>query len=776
MQPLDWRFYHYLTALLFPLVCGGGLGGYLLQKPEWVADTEILAQEEHLKESQPDIVIVGNSMAFTDVDLEQLEKETGLKGAHIKENGSSAPTWYTLLKYRVFENGHRPKVVVVVAWLAPMLETKLTAPKSLAVLNRHFAEPDAVLATRTLADAGLVGSLRSRAEAVKAGWMEALRDGVVGLIFGEAPEEALGKVFAQGEFLKDASEVRVIPVQEQVRETTASAEVNPADSYLGEITALCRQYGADVVFLRAPLAPSNRSEETATPAQLRDTIRTLNSLGAGWVDLWDEDVPETEFADIRHLNRTGKKHLTSRLAESLKVLGVGTGTIAPSKVPIQPDRVERVGEPDPIEAVLSEKLFAPCGRELKAPSVAAVAEAEVAEAGFGPVSPVGVWLDGKVLMRRSKVLELTECSGKSTHIKGSLRFSLPGLDIKGTPTAGYLTELPVRVDEFPPVWWVLPGTTLRFLFDSGWEGSEPFSVALAVHQFGEGEVLAKVAGEAIELVAEGEDLVGKKLGGVAPVEPWSVELTVPSGGLPVAVRKLELAGQPWIGGEQAMMARLIENPPSYALKPPELPQPEGITVGKDGLYRLLAPELNLLANPHLVDKLDVSACSPVRILEDGVALPLPNQPLNEVREQGAGRYQHLTGFLPFKPVDNSDPRENGRSYRLVLDENRKCKSRWWLYPGDAAVFTARAVVLSKIRLPFSALVLRAVPVEKSEEKLMIRVWANGRMYLERELTFLELGEVLSLPLQEAIPRLPKDLRVELESSGFMLVTSMSLSE
>jgi hypothetical protein len=111
-----------------------------------------------------------------------------------------------------------------------------------------------------------------------------------------------------------------------------------------------------------------------------------------------------------------------------------------------------------------------------------------------------------------------------------------------------------------------------------------------------------------------------------------------------------------------------------------------------------------------------------------------------------------------------------------LDENRKCKSRWWLYPGDAAVFTARAVVLSKIRLPFSALVLRAVPVEKSEEKLMIRVWANGRMYLERELTFLELGEVLSLPLQEAIPRLPKDLRVELESSGFMLVTSMSLSE
>lgn len=58
--------------------------------------------------------------------------------------------------------------------------------------------------------------------------------------------------------------------------------------------------------------------------------------------------------------------------------------------------------------------------------------------------------------------------------------------------------------------------------------------------------------------------------------------------------------------------------------------------------------------------------STVVVEEDGVALAPGNVPLATVQTVGRGSYLHWGGWLYFSSSDNTDPRSNGRQYRIVL--------------------------------------------------------------------------------------------------------------
>ena len=66
---------------------------------------------------------------------------------------------------------------------------------------------------------------------------------------------------------------------------------------------------------------------------------------------------------------------------------------------------------------------------------------------------------------------------------------------------------------------------------------------------------------------------------------------------------------------------------------------------------------------------DLNGASGLELYEDGVRLPLGHAPHDAIRAQGLGRYSHWGRRVYFAASDNSDPRRNGRRYRLV-------ESRW----------------------------------------------------------------------------------------------------
>ncbi|MBY0276534.1 hypothetical protein K2Z84_14425 [Candidatus Binatia bacterium] len=64
--------------------------------------------------------------------------------------------------------------------------------------------------------------------------------------------------------------------------------------------------------------------------------------------------------------------------------------------------------------------------------------------------------------------------------------------------------------------------------------------------------------------------------------------------------------------------------------------------------------------------LDDPQRSTVILQEDGRPLGPANAPVTTVQTTGRGSFVHWGGWLYFSTSDNTDPRSNGREYRLVL--------------------------------------------------------------------------------------------------------------
>jgi hypothetical protein len=69
--------------------------------------------------------------------------------------------------------------------------------------------------------------------------------------------------------------------------------------------------------------------------------------------------------------------------------------------------------------------------------------------------------------------------------------------------------------------------------------------------------------------------------------------------------------------------------------------------------------------------------SNLRLLEDGRVMPSTGGAHDVIRQQGGGRYSHWANFLLFSTPDGSDPRTNGRAYR-VIGSAAPAKSVIWL--------------------------------------------------------------------------------------------------
>ncbi len=68
------------------------------------------------------------------------------------------------------------------------------------------------------------------------------------------------------------------------------------------------------------------------------------------------------------------------------------------------------------------------------------------------------------------------------------------------------------------------------------------------------------------------------------------------------------------------------------------------------------------------DSLEATERSPFRLLENGRPLGPAHSPHATIREGGRGAYSHWVNKIYFSTSDNSDPRQNGRVYELVIGE------------------------------------------------------------------------------------------------------------
>jgi hypothetical protein len=68
--------------------------------------------------------------------------------------------------------------------------------------------------------------------------------------------------------------------------------------------------------------------------------------------------------------------------------------------------------------------------------------------------------------------------------------------------------------------------------------------------------------------------------------------------------------------------------------------------------------------PHRVSS-DQEGSSMLMLLEDDTPLNAPHTAHDEIRRLGRGRYSHWGRYIYFSTSDNTDPRRNGRLYKVV---------------------------------------------------------------------------------------------------------------
>lgn len=672
-------------------------------------DSAPRAMERALRQQEPQVLLVGPSYANTDVNPALLADRLGLPRDDVlmlSVPNSVGAHWYAMLKHRVFANGHRPRLVVVISGLQSMLLTTPLTEASYLNLAVHLDEPDPVIDAKVRASSQLVlGRLREKRGKLRDAFFRVVRDVPPSLLFRSPhdptvsmrPQEvrgALDRVFddAHVDMSLHGSSTVVIDAAREERHYDLSLLAAPQDSFIPDITSLARDHHAHVVWVRPPMSPDIPEEldDVVLPGTQEATVDLVRQLGGSYLDMRSLPMSTDMFKNVDHMNAEGSRRFTEALARALQRLDV---LVDAPETALPPPRAVVTVEDQP-----------------------------------GGVPPAAQAVLGE----------------------GS---------------------------------WVGPGATLRVHLPDGWKAERgPLAVGLLTEQ------VEETGGPRLQ-VAEQEVRLEPRAGGWRaqdvrrrPEGPFELTLSVPPGGPWVRVAALSLGEGPArvvvVGDEGALDGVaaplfgvfryedgvMIDETvlPAYAGPPPPVPHADRpVEAGQDRIGFYDTHRWDFLSDERLMGQTHFgSRCSPLRVTEDGVELPLANVPCVEVKRKGEGRSCHTPEGIYFTTVDGSDPRTNGRTYRLTLDAGRRCDGAVWLYPKDAFTVTWPKDRLSVFRRGADRLTLGARYLQKRKTHIEVVLRVNGEPRLREQINGLDFQSgALSFPI---VPPVPKDADVTLE--------------
>jgi len=278
------------------------------------------------------------------------------------------------------------------------------------------------------------------------------------------------------------------------------------------------------------------------------------------------------------------------------------------------------------------------------------------------------------------------------------------------------------------------------------EGARRFTEALA-QLINEGDLLDRRANDPSRRNVEVEGLTGVRLvEGVLQNEQPKVQFTAPPRAVPRAER-------PFLQGHAK--GRVYFD-----------------TEGWGGLS-----DIATLRRTPFADR-----CSPLRVLEDGLPLPLSNVSCDEVFEYHAGRMCHMDDKVYFSASDDSNPMDNGRKYKLGLDPARGCESALWLYPGDKVSVPIDTAQLADLEHGMSALRVNGMVMKGPKDDgrtLSIKLVVDGEQRLDEQVDLPTLkGAPHRWSLSPPVASSASNVHVVLSNptQSFLLLTSVALRE
>jgi len=453
----------------------------------------------------------------------------------------------------------------------------------------------------------------------------------------------------------------------------------------------------------------------------------------------------------------------------------------------------RSGDLPRIPAVKAERTTSECGYTVDISELTWISHPNLAAIGLGRSSPLVVLEDGAPLRGFASRREFEmQCSGAFAVGRNTIRFSpsenKASAVAADTYAVGFSEELPLVTPD-GDVWWVYTDTTVALSVPlDGVSVGRPATLKLkagtpqnriqALPTVTVGDVSVELQGEPPWLLAE--------LPIDALSETLEIDVTSPQHGPYLLVQEITLDFED--GDVVSLLSERAvapENPQpvvaplpdgtvnilndssvSFASPPPSLAQPQEIKPVGEFLGRMELAGLAYISGTEVRNRIG-DRNSPVRILEDGVPLPVPNASCNSVKEDGGGQYCHSREVLTFSTVDGSSPSANTREYTVLLDAQRSFSGGWWLYPGDQMSVQAATVAAQ------GHVLIAATVAEPGVGNLSMTVLREGDALLSQELSASELeGQSNLIPLSDISAG---QITVQLVASDYVVLQNLAFA-
>ncbi len=600
------RFGALALAIVLPLAVLGA-GWSALGRPDGATGKALAMDRELLEAGPPDVVVLGSSLARTNVDLDVLATELGIprrRIALLTLPNATAAHWYAILENRVFASGYRPRLVIMVGALTTMVTPEVLMDTNGERLVNLLSDDEPVIAAKVFKSRGpyefALLSLRERAGLLRDLLVEGWRDvALAGLFLGRSERQAGSRLAQRANetvFADDAMEYELHDAQPtglyvgEVEQIDLTGLDIARDSLIPDIAALATAHQAHAVFVRTPFPPSNADNDRVPPEVERITSDVMADSGAFYVDLRGLNLSDTYFRDMRHMSVEGAALFTRALARTLVDANLMAGGGAWSGHAVRPSSVTRTLRPADGWALRSDggcMWSAPAGAlasltdgaldaldatgalpvrveagGVALPWRAGAGRDGTCEPGFG-VADGRLWVvtaAGEAGPASRSVREVR--GGAPAQVVSGGHAGAPGAPtggqgdasnpaVVGAPTVSWVSDGPVtRLGDDAPIWWVYPGSSLDLRFDDPWgHAPEAFTARLLGDLAGPGaasSVRVTVFDQRVPLTQDGGRVWADFKPPAAPVDrPWTVHIEVAAGGPFLLLRNVAIGASPY---------------------------------------------------------------------------------------------------------------------------------------------------------------------------------------------------------------------------------------
>jgi hypothetical protein len=467
---------------------------------------------------------------------------------------------------------------------------------------------------------------------------------------------------------------------------------------------LAQEHSTRIMFVRMPIAPSGPTDKIREgtidgpfEALMHDALDWLSGQDAGFVDLRNMGLTDTDFIDYLHVNATGRTKLTKELGSHLSDIGLMGTDPLPRVINLNASPLVRTGPVPAIPTLNVENATlknAPCGWQVPFGKPMTLSAGPLSKLGLAKASPVLALSGDTPISQHAKIENLKPSDCKPGAFLGR-RVMMVATD----PAGVFPKELSVALsNDFPHTGidgsqyhWIFPGQTVTTEFPDSWpEAAGDFQVYVSAIQTEPGSPLTVTMDDHDPVALE---KIGTRLERswtpAAPTSDWRLALSVPTDGAPTLVQSLGVGegfSATWLIGapNQYVTRRAIggvRKTVRFAGDPPPI---EGVTLSKvdPGLIRFEAASVTTLNDIDSWRASTFWSCSPVKVARDGAPIGKGHHKCKDLPTLPPGSYCHVGSEVLLRPLADSDPTTEPDRWSLIIDPRRGCGSQQWLLPGD----------------------------------------------------------------------------------------------